>query len=80
MKTKTAIKDGTIQTLCRQCDMRCGLNIHMADGKILDISGIEAHPQNRGRICHKGRAAADMAYRSDRLLKPLKKKSNYFRN
>ena len=75
MITKTAIKDGTIQTLCRQCDMRCGLNIHIAEGKISDISGLESHAQNRGRICHKGRAGMDLVYKSDRLLKPLKKNS-----
>lgn len=76
MKAKAAIKVEIMQTLCRQCDMRCGLNIHMADGKILDITGLEAHPQNRGRICHKGRAAVDLVYKSDRLLKPLKKNSD----
>jgi anaerobic selenocysteine-containing dehydrogenase len=53
--------------------MRCGLNIHIADGKISDISGLESHIQNRGRICHKGRAGADLVANSDRLLKPLKK-------
>lgn len=73
MNKKTLVKDGTVQTLCRQCDMRCGLNIHIAEGKISDISGFEDHPQNRGRICHKGRAGADLIYKKDRLLKPLKK-------
>jgi anaerobic selenocysteine-containing dehydrogenase len=76
MIAKTVVKDGTIQTLCRQCDMRCGLNIHITKGKISDITGFEPHPQNRGRICHKGRAAEDLVYKSDRLLKPLKKNSD----
>ena len=73
MIKKTLVKDGTVQTLCRQCDMRCGLNIHIAEGQISDISGFEDHPQNRGRICQKGRAGADLVYKKDRLLKPLKK-------
>ncbi len=73
MDAKASVTKGTIQTLCRQCDMRCALSIHIAEGKIIDISGFEPHPQNRGRICHKGRAAVDLAYKPDRLLKPLKK-------
>jgi anaerobic selenocysteine-containing dehydrogenase len=73
MRTKTITKKGTIQTLCRQCDMRCGLNVQIAEGRISDISGFEGHPQNLGRICHKGRAAADLVYKHDRLLRPLKK-------
>lgn len=71
---KTVVKEGMVQTLCRQCDMRCGLNIHITEGRITDITGFEPHPQNRGRICHKGRAAADLVYDRDRLLKPLKKR------
>jgi len=70
---KTVVRNGTVQTLCRQCDMRCGQNIHITEGRISDISGMDAHPQNRGRICHKGRAAADLVYHGERLLKPLKK-------
>lgn len=76
MVKKSIVKDGTVQTLCRQCDMRCGVNIHIAKGKISDISGFEDHPQNRGRICHKGHAGADLVYKKDRLLKPLKKNSD----
>ncbi len=56
--------------------MRCCLKITIEDGRIKDIVGEEAHPQNRGRICHKGRAASDLVYHPDRLLKPLKKRSD----
>jgi len=76
MTGKTVIRNGIIQTLCRQSDMHCGLNIHIAEGKIIDITGFEAHPQNRGQICAKGRAAVELVYHPDRLLKPMKKKSD----
>jgi len=76
MDIKPIIKDGDIQTLCRQCDMRCGLNVHIGDGKIVGITGFEDHLQNRGRICAKGRAAVELAYHPDRLLKPLRKRSD----
>jgi len=76
VRGKTVIERGTLRTLCRQCDMRCGQEITIDDGRIVEIRGLESHPQNRGRICHKGRAAVDLVDHPDRLLRPLKKKSN----
>ena len=37
MKAKTAIENGIISTLCRQCNMRCGVNIHIANGKVIEM-------------------------------------------
>ena len=70
---KTIIKDGEVQTLCRMCDMRCSLNVHIKEGEIIKVTGFEAHPQARGRTCAKGRAAVEYIYHPDRLLTPLKK-------
>ncbi len=61
------------QTLCRMCDDHCALNVYLEDGKIVDIDGYAHHPWNKGRTCSKARAAIDMIYHPDRLLKPLKK-------
>ncbi|MBW2121331.1 MAG: molybdopterin-dependent oxidoreductase [Deltaproteobacteria bacterium] len=74
MNSKTAVANGEIQTLCRQCDMRCGLNVHVAHGKIHRISGFKDHPASRGLICAKGRAAVDLVYHPRRLLNPLRRK------
>jgi anaerobic selenocysteine-containing dehydrogenase len=63
----------TVQTLCRMCDDRCGINVHFDDGGIIDIDGFEPHPWNKGRLCVKGRAAVDMIYAPDRILEPMKK-------
>jgi len=76
VRGKTVIEKGTLHTLCRQCDMRCGQEITIDEGKIVEIRGLETHPQNRGRICHKGRAAVDLVNHPDRLLSPLKRKLN----
>ena len=73
VKAKTAIENGILPTLCRQCNMRCGLNIHIANGKIAEIRGNKAHPQYRGGICARGRVAAELAYHPDRLHHPLKR-------
>ena len=35
VKAKTEIENGILPTLCRQCNMRCGLNIHIVNGKIM---------------------------------------------
>jgi anaerobic selenocysteine-containing dehydrogenase len=72
MNVSTAIKNGTISTLCRQCGIRCGMNVHIRDGAIVDFSAPDGHPANREPICVKGRAAKDLFYHEDRLLSPLK--------
>jgi len=68
----------TVQTLCRMCDDRCAINVYLEDGRIVDIDGYKDHPWNRGRLCVKARAAVDMVYHPDRLLKPLKKTKKGF--
>ena len=61
------------QTLCRMCDDRCGIDVHLEDGRIVDIVGNKDHLWNRGRLCVKARAAVDMVYHPDRILAPLKR-------
>jgi len=61
------------QTLCRMCDDRCGIDVHLEDGRIVDILGNKDHLWNRGRLCVKARAAVDMVYHPDRILAPLKR-------
>jgi len=70
---QTVIDSGTIPTVCRQCDMRCGIEVSVKDRRIAHIAGMKAHPQNGGRLCPKGPAAVDTAYHPERLLRPLKK-------
>ncbi len=62
-----------VQTLCRMCDDRCAVNVHLEEGRIVDIDGYREHPWNRGRLCVKARAAVDMVYHPERLMKPLKR-------
>jgi anaerobic selenocysteine-containing dehydrogenase len=76
MNVNTAIKNGSIQTLCRQCGIRCGMNVHIRDGAIVDFSDPGEHPENQGVICVKGQAAKELFYHEDRLLSPLKKKTD----
>ena len=73
MRGKTVIADGVVPTLCRQCDMRCGIEVHIKNGSIDKIRGNPAHPENRGRLCAKAPAAVDLVYHPDRLREPLKR-------
>ena len=76
MNAKTVIRNGVVQTLCRQCEQHCGINVHIESSRLNKISGFKPHPINKGWTCPKGRAAIDIVYHPDRLIKPLKKISN----
>ncbi|MEG1537216.1 MAG: hypothetical protein RR387_02890, partial [Clostridiales bacterium] len=54
-------------TLCRMCADRCGVNLYLENGRIVDIDGFKDYPVNKGRMCVKGRAAQDLVYHPDRL-------------
>jgi anaerobic selenocysteine-containing dehydrogenase len=73
MDGRALVADGTVSTVCRQCDMRCGIEVRVESGRIAGISGLKAHPQNRGRLCPKAPAAVDLVYHPERLTRPLKK-------
>jgi anaerobic selenocysteine-containing dehydrogenase len=62
-----------VKTLCRMCDDRCGIEVYLDNGRIVDIRPNAQHPWNRGRLCAKARAAVDMVYHPDRLLRPMKR-------
>jgi len=63
-------------SLCRMCDNRCGINVYVENGTIVDITGLREHKWNHGRLCVKGRLAVDLVNAPDRILKPLKRKDN----
>lgn len=73
MPGRTVVENGIVQTLCRQCDMHCGIDVHIRAGRITKISGNPKHPQNWGRCCAKSVSAIDLVYHPDRLLTPLKR-------
>ena len=53
------------------CACRCGIDVHLRDGKIRYISGNKDHPVNRGVLCAKGSAGIMQHYSPARLRKPL---------
>ena len=55
------------------CACRCGINVHLKDGRIKYIEGNPDHPVNRGVLCAKGSAGIMQHYSPARLTAPLKR-------
>jgi anaerobic selenocysteine-containing dehydrogenase len=58
-------------TTCYMCACRCGIKVHLRDGRIRYIDGNRNHPVNHGVICAKGSAGIMQHYSPARLSKPL---------
>ena len=60
-------------TTCYMCACRCGIKVHLLDGRIRYIEGNRDHPVNKGVLCAKGSAGIMTQYSPARLRKPLKR-------
>ena len=67
------IADEVRKTTCYMCACRCGINVHIKDGKIRYIEGNRDHPVNKGVLCAKGSAGIMQHYAPARLRAPLKR-------
>ena len=56
--TSPEVSDEVRKTTCYMCACRCGINVHMKDGKVAYIEGNRDHPVNKGVLCAKGRRAS----------------------
>ncbi len=69
----TPVGDEMKQTTCYMCACRCGINVHLKDGKVRYIEGNRDHPVNKGVLCGKGSAGIMQHYSPARLHAPLKR-------
>ncbi len=67
------VGDEVRKTTCYMCACRCGIDVHLRDGKIRYIEGNRDHPVNRGVLCAKGSAGIMQHYAPARLQAPLKR-------
>jgi anaerobic selenocysteine-containing dehydrogenase len=58
-------------TTCYMCACRCGIRVHLRDGRVTYIQGNPDHPVNKGVLCGKGSAGIMQHYSPARLSKPL---------
>lgn len=73
LDTSPKVSDEVRQTTCYMCACRCGINVHMKDGKVAYIEGNRDHPVNKGVLCAKGSAGIMQVNAPSRLRKPLKR-------
>lgn len=55
--------------VCRFCGTGCGINIGVADNKVVNVTG-NKYAHNKGRLCIKGILNRDILYAEDRALYP----------
>ncbi len=67
------VGDRIAHTTCYMCACRCGINVHICDGKVRYIEGNRNHPVNKGVLCGKGSAGIMQHYSPARLRAPLKR-------
>lgn len=68
-----SLGDEVKTTTCYMCACRCGIRVHLKDGRVRYIEGNPDHPVNRGVLCGKGSAGIMTQYSPARLRAPLKR-------
>ena len=73
VRYSTPVGDEAKFTTCYMCACRCGIKVHLRDGRIRYIEGNPDHPVNRGVLCGKGSAGIMTQYSPARLRAPLRR-------
>jgi anaerobic selenocysteine-containing dehydrogenase len=60
-------------TFCRICEVTCGIDVRLRDGRIERIEPDRKHVASRGYVCVKGTRFAEVQHSPDRLLHPMKR-------
>lgn len=60
-----------IRSTCPYCGVGCQVWLHVNQGKIVSVSGVDTAEPNKGRLCVKGRFGYDFIYDKKRLTVPL---------
>ena len=64
------------KSACRFCGVGCGVVVGTKNGQIVAVKGDPDNPVNRGLLCVKGYANANILYGADRLQRPLLRMKN----
>ncbi|WP_189210371.1 molybdopterin-containing oxidoreductase family protein [Actinokineospora fastidiosa] len=62
-----------IPSMCQMCTTACGIIGHVANGRLLKITGNPKDPNSQGAVCAKGVAGPSVLYDPFRMLYPLKR-------
>ena len=58
------------------CHGGCGVEVHVKDGKVVKVEGMDDHPWYQGRACPRVLALTQYMYHPDRLKYPQKRVGN----
>ena len=61
---------------CPLCEAHCGLEVDVAGGRVIAVSGGKGDPDTQGFICPKGRALLELQNSSERLRVPLRRNAS----
>jgi anaerobic selenocysteine-containing dehydrogenase len=70
------LPDATTTLTCGFCSTGCGLNVHLRDGKAINLTPSTGYPVNLGMACPKGWEALRVLDANDRATQPLLRHSN----
>ncbi len=61
-----------VRSICTMCMSRCGVDVHVKDGKVIRVTGMKEHPHNK--LCVKAQGITDWLYSPERITSPLRKR------
>ncbi len=65
------------KAVCNLCSNHCGINVHVENGKIVKVDGMQEHPFHN--LCVRAYALPEAVHSSERLITPLKKVAGDFK-
>lgn len=65
------------KTVCNMCNVRCGLDVHVQDGRITKIESMPEHPLKP--LCVKAEGIREWVYSPKRVTHPMKKNNGRWR-
>ena len=68
-----------LRSTCPYCGVGCQQWLHVRDGRIVKVTGVEGAEPNQGRLCVKGRFGYDFIYSDERLKRPLIRENDRLR-
>ncbi|RKH01176.1 dehydrogenase [Corallococcus carmarthensis] len=71
LEPRTKSADAVVKSICPYCAVGCGQEVHVRDGRILDIEGDPHSPISRGRLCPKGAATFQLVTGTQRVRQVL---------
>jgi formate dehydrogenase major subunit len=63
-----------VETVCCYCGVGCSVTLHVAEGRVIEVSSDDHEGTNQGMLCVKGRYGFDFIHHHDRLTEPLMRK------